>query len=298
MRKKSLQILSWPGYLQIPWFLFYYSEFITTCICCIFYYYFFPLCFAVLSTSYSFPSFVFVYVLACLSPLLFCPHRFPNFLSSLVHWMAGKSSSLRFRVPAMPGWETGITRDPPVPSTSSPERSASRASDGRGGWHAAALDTNVPPRASYGWTPTPAIPGQKKWGMGGVVKLMKKKNVKKYKLKIAKTNVRRNAGIVGKTMQTEPYSQVPVRNIWMLLVWHSLFPVVHFYKLIIMLFYCCYYFCGCSEALSITGLLLLLFLSFWLCCVAPPLWFVSTFFFFLSFFLYISFSFYPDCNLA
>ncbi len=168
VRKKSLQILYWPGYLQIPWFLFYYSEFITTCICCIFYYFFFPLCFAVLSTSYSFPSFVFVYVLACLSPLLFCPHRSPNFLSSLVHWMAGKSSSLRFRVPAMPDWETGITRDPPVPSTSSPERSASRASDGRGGWHAAALDTNAPPRASYGWTPTPAIPGQKKWGMGGL----------------------------------------------------------------------------------------------------------------------------------
>lgn len=50
-------------------------------------------------------------------------------------------------------------------------------------------------------------------GNGGVVKLMKKKTVKKYKLKIAKTNVRRNAGIVGKNMQTEPYSQVPVRNI-------------------------------------------------------------------------------------
>ncbi len=217
------------------------SEFITTCICCIFYYYFFPFCFAVLSNSYSFHSFVlcvcwhvilsFCFVLTSL--LISCP--------LLVHWMAGKSSSLRFRVPAMPGWETGIMRDPPVPSTSSPERSASWASD--------ALETNAPPRASYGWTPTPAIPGQKN-GDRGVVKFMEKKVKQKYKLKIAKINMRRNAGIVWKTMQTEPYSQVPVRNIWMLLVWHSLFQVVRFYKLIIMLFY----FCGCSEALSITGL--------------------------------------------
>lgn len=118
-----------------------------------------------LSTLFSFPSFVFLYVLACLSFLLFSHHS-PNFLFSVVHWMAGKSSSLRFRVPAMPGWETGITRDPPVPSTSSPERSASRVSEGRGGWDTAALDTNTIPRASYGWTPTPAIPGQKKGGRG------------------------------------------------------------------------------------------------------------------------------------
>ncbi len=182
------------------------------------------------------PFFVFVYVLACLSPLLFCPHRFPNFLSSLVHWMAGKSSSLRFRVPAMPGWETGITRDPPVPSTSSPERSASRASDGRGGWHAAALDTNAPPACQLWVNTDPSYTRTKKNGEWGGCQVNEKKKLKKYKLKIAKTNVRRNAGIVGKTMQTEPYSQVPVRNIWMLLVWHSLFPVVHFYKLIIMLF--------------------------------------------------------------
>lgn len=56
---------------------------------------------------------------------------------------------------------------------------------------------------------------------GGVVKLMKKctkkiikkKTKKQCKLKIAKTNVRRNAGIVGKTTQIEPYIQVPIRNI-------------------------------------------------------------------------------------
>lgn len=147
------------------YYYFFFPEFITTCICCISYSFFFPFCFAVLSTSFAFASFVFLY--ACLSLPLFCSHCSPNFLSSVVHWMAGKSSSLRFRVPAMPGWETGITRDLPVPSTSSPERSASLASDGRGGWDTATLDTNAPPRASYGWTLTPAIPGQKNGDWGG-----------------------------------------------------------------------------------------------------------------------------------
>ncbi len=134
------------------------SEFITTCICCIFYYYL-SLLFCCSLKLIFIPFVCLVCVLACHSSFCFVLTSLLISCPLLVHWMAGKSSSLRFRVPAMPGWETGIMRDPPVPSTSSPERSASWASD--------ALETNAPPRASYGWTPTPAIPGQKNGDWGG-----------------------------------------------------------------------------------------------------------------------------------
>ncbi len=137
-------------------------------------------------------------------PFCFVLNRFPNFLSSLVHWMAGKSSSLRFRVPAMPGWETGITRDPPVPLNI---KSWTLCLPGirRPRWLTCSRTRykcthRVPAMGEH----RPSYTRTKKNGEWGGCQVNEKKKRKKIQVKIAKTNVRRNAGIVGKPCKLSP----------------------------------------------------------------------------------------------
>lgn len=205
------------------------------------------ICFAFYSDS------VLLAQLSLLSPnILFS--SLSCFLSCGARGTSGKSSSLRFRVPATPDWETGTTRDPLAPSTSSPERSASRATGGR---DTATLDTSASLQHRVPDMGEHRPQGIKMGEWGKIVKLTK--TCKKNQSKNSK-NKREKRRHSRKSTQSEPYSHVSDRNLWMLLVCHCLFQVVQFLAenhviLLLLFLWLRSYHHGCC------------FLSFWECLV-------------------------------